>query len=475
VYLHYFDDAHPAQHRRRLRAALGAFAAGLAGLPAAPSAVPTAALEVFTSNNLLWPRAPSAFVASEQLGPYVRHLVERPPALPLLAVRAARRAVAANPEDRLAWLHLGQAYEALRDLTCERSAEGRLPPLAQLRNVQIVNALAQAVRLGPDIEAAHHELALLYGQQNALDQSLVHLREELRLARRAGARPGETAEEAAHRLELVERDVVRLTEELDRRRQTFDSGRRSLHGQPVAEARAAVALGLARQAVDEILLPSPANLLGREGVHLELMLLVSLGEAEKVRSILNEVATGAGKDWLPAFDIPAPPGPGGAPLYPVPYRWQGYGWLRVLAAGALGDYAPARGALRDIRGGLRAGHEQLKQELQRLKVGSLAMVPSVLSGPPAYLPAAFCARVLGPMAEKRAVLEEGQRYLFTQQADLCVLEALLALEQGAPEEARLALAEAQRLCTPAGGPAFAFGGGPIAGAYLPLLNVKYRR
>src|SRR5207248_5557810 len=116
-----------------------------------------------------------------------RHLGERSPALPLLAVRAARRAVAANPEDANAWLRLGQAYLLLRNLTCERSGEGLLPPLAQLRHVQVATALEQAVRLNPDHEAAHRALYELYGQRY-LDQALEHRREELRLSRRAGPR-----------------------------------------------------------------------------------------------------------------------------------------------------------------------------------------------------------------------------------------------------------------------------------------------
>jgi tetratricopeptide (TPR) repeat protein len=430
------------------------------------------ALQLYTSNALLWPRNPSGLVEREDLGPFFRQLADRPPALPLLAVRAARRAVAANPLDKVAWLSLGQAYKALRDQTCERSAQGRLPPLAQLRQVQIITALEQAVRLDPDLEPAHRALAQLYGEQNALDQALVHLREEFRLGRRAGARPGETAEESAHRLELLERDVVKVEEMVDQRRQVFAARARTLQGQRAAEASAAAGIGLARQAVDDILLPSPADLLGRDGIKLELTLLVSLGEAEKVRSILNAVAADAGRDWLPSFDLPAPPGPDGAPLYPVPYVWPGYGWLRVLEAGALGDYAQARGALRDMRGGLRAGDERRKQELQNLASASLVLFPSLLSGPMAYLPAALSTRILGPMGQKRAALEQGQRFLLTQQADLCVLEGLLALEQGATEDARSAFLEARRLCARPGGASYPFAGGPIADAYLRQLTVK---
>jgi hypothetical protein len=473
VYLHYFGDSYPGQHGRRLRASLGAFAASLAGLPAAPAALPTAALEVFTSNHLLWPRSPAAFVQAEQLGPYFRHLLERPPALPLLAVRAARRGAAANPEDRIAWLSLGQAYKALRDLTCERSAEGRLPPLTQLRNVQIITALAQAVRLDPDLEPAHHELARLYAEQNALDQALTHLREELRLARRAGARPGETAEEAAHRLELLERDVAKVAETVEQRREVFASRPAAPEAGRVAEARAALRLGLARLAADEVLLPTPAALLGADGVDMELDLLLSLGEAEKVRAILN-AGGDAGRGGLPSHDLPPPAGPGGAPLYPFPYRWPGYEWLRVLESAALGDYGVARATLREMRAGRRAGHERLLRQLQTLGAGNLATLPWLLSGPPVYLPA-FGAHTLARVAGDRAALQDNEPFLRAQEADLCVLEGLLALEQGVPEEARRAFAEAQRLCGPPAGPAVSFAGGPIAGAYLSLLGGAGRR
>src|SRR5262249_7242142 len=144
-----------------------------------------------SSRNLLVSEdAEPQFPVRDQLGPYFAPMMERPPALLLLAVRAARRAVAANPQDAHAPLRLGRASLLLRTLTCERSGEGMLPPLAQVRRVQIATALEQAVRLDPDQEAAHHELAMLYGGQNYLDQALEHQREELRLSRRAGPRPG---------------------------------------------------------------------------------------------------------------------------------------------------------------------------------------------------------------------------------------------------------------------------------------------
>src|SRR5262249_57799152 len=130
-------------------------------------AAPAAALQVVAAHHVLFPQGGAgSFLVRDQLGPYFAPLGQRSPALPLLAVRAARRAVAANPEDGNAWLRLGQAYVLLRDETCERSAHRERTPLAQLRQVQIATALEQALRLDPDLEAAHHELAHLYGESN---------------------------------------------------------------------------------------------------------------------------------------------------------------------------------------------------------------------------------------------------------------------------------------------------------------------
>src|SRR5262249_46295184 len=157
-------------------------APSLVGLPAQPTAVHQAAFQLVSSSNLLFPQNTTPqFRVRNELGPYFGHLVERSPALPLLTVRAARRAVAANPHDANAWLCLGQAYALLRDTTRERSAEGMLPPLVQVRHVQIVTALEQAVRLNPDLEGAHYELKFLYGQRNHLDVALEHQKEELRI------------------------------------------------------------------------------------------------------------------------------------------------------------------------------------------------------------------------------------------------------------------------------------------------------
>jgi tetratricopeptide (TPR) repeat protein len=469
LYLHYFHDSEARQQQRRLARSLGVCAASLAGLPAQGAGATLVALQLFSSRHLLLPTdGSSTFLVRDQLGPFFRHLVDRPPALPLLAVRAARRAVAADAPDSNAWLRLGQAYLLLRNATCERSAEGLLPPLAQLRFIQAVTALEQAVGLDPDLEAAHHELGYLYGESNALDMALEHRRAELRISRRAGVRRGETAEEWAHRLELLERDAARIEETIKGSRDKYDAASRSLQGKRVEQARVALQLGLARQAADDVLLPYPADLLGPPGIKLELEVLLSLGRADEVRAILSEEAMVGSKHVLPYYDIAAPRTPGGAPLYVLPYSLRSYEWLQTLAAAALGDYAEARLSLRALRAALQAGSERLKQQRQ-LERGGWQLVVGLFSSP-SPLPLLFSAQALGLSLQRKAALAATERDLGAQQADLCVLEGLLALEQGATDDARSAFLQAQRL-----GASTPFAAAPIVGGYLPRLLTAMRR
>ena len=470
VYLQYFNDI-AGLPPRRLRHSLAACAASLAGLPAQSSGVMGSALQIFESRNLLLPRDTQGFLVRDQLGPFFRHLADRSPALPLLAVRAARRAVSANPADSSAWLRLGQAYLALRDTTCERSAEGTLPPLAQLRYIQIVTAFEQAVQLDPNLEAAHNELGYMYGEANAIDRAFEHRRDELHLSRRAGPRAGETAEECAHRLELLERDVNKLAELLAEQRERYASASGAFQGQRVQLAQLALQLGLPRQAADDILLPSPAELLGLHGMKRELELLLSLGRADEVRAILRDKAMTANRYALPYFDLPGPNSLAGTGLYALPYHWPSYEWMDVLQAAAVGDYQQADLTLRSIRAGLAVGEHRMKQQVENLKRGDWELLGGVLSGPTPFLPV-FATWALDRSHQERAALGEGDRTLRAQQADLCVLEGLLALEQGVTDDARLAFVAARRLTGAESGTAVPFAGSPIAGVYLPELSVQ---
>jgi Flp pilus assembly protein TadD len=64
-------------------------------------------------------------------------------------VRAARRALAVNPDDAQAYEVLGESYLRLIRDTRERAWRSRLPQLVQIRHVQASAALNQAVLLNP--------------------------------------------------------------------------------------------------------------------------------------------------------------------------------------------------------------------------------------------------------------------------------------------------------------------------------------
>jgi hypothetical protein len=450
AFLGSFDGSEARRHRQRLEADQLGLVAGLAGLPAQPAEVFAVAFEL----------APSAPLIS----------TDRSPALPLLAVRAARRAVAADPEEAGAWLRLGQSYLRLSSATSEHSDEGSFPPLSQLRHTQIVTALEEALRLNPDLEDAHRELTSLYGRSNSLDLALEHRQEELRLTRRAGRRPGETEEAWADRLEQLEKDTARLERIVQDRRNRYAAGSRQMQGDRLQQAAGALRLGLPRLAAEEVLMPAPAEVLGLPGMKLELDLLLSLGRADDVRHTLAEEGVKAGKDKLPYNELPAPRGPGGAPLYSIPYHWPAYEWLQALEAAGVGDYAEAGEALRAIRAGLRVGHERLKARLRTFAPEEQLMLSGLLSGPLPFLPA-YAARRL---VEQRSALQAGESVLRAQQADLCVLEGLLALEQGATDDARTAFAEAERLGAPPAGPPAPYGGRAIAADYLRRLRLIRR-
>src|SRR5581483_5991587 len=103
----------------------------------------------------------AGFMASHDRGP--------PEAL-LLAVRAARRALAANPDDAGAFLLLGEAYLRLARQTREEGWQALLPGLAAVRHAQALTALEQAALRGPDLDEAHALLAQLYYEDGQMDR-----------------------------------------------------------------------------------------------------------------------------------------------------------------------------------------------------------------------------------------------------------------------------------------------------------------
>jgi tetratricopeptide (TPR) repeat protein len=382
---------------------------------------------------------------------------DAPPALALLAVRLARRALAANPEDANAYFALGQAYLALRDSTLEHGSEGRLPPLAVLRHVQIATALERALVLQPDLAEAHQILATIYEQQGFLDIALDHRNDQVRLARKAGPAAGEAPKAFADRLKQFEESAAVFETRVRTLQNEYAFRSVSLRGEPVQQAKLALRMGLPRQAVDEVLLAAPAELLGPEGIRLELELLLVLGQPERVKAALSGPEAEAHKGKLPPQVLPPPRQLFGGPLYTTNYVFPSYDWFGAVRAAAVGDYANVSRALTSLRAALQAAASEA-EELGRVGMGMGLQLLAPHTGV-TTLPAAWLASRPQWDAIALAATHDSLR---SQQADTLVLQALLLLEEGLPVAAQRLLDDAGAL-QPRPWP---FAGRPLAEYYL---------
>ena len=226
-----------------------------------------------------------------------------PPALLYLAVRAARRALAVNPNDAQACLVLGESYLRLLHGTRERVWGNALPQIVQLRYAQASAALNQAVSLKPDLAQAHLSLYRLYMETGCFDLALDHLQTYDKLAHATGV-PAEVPAE----------EIKALAKEVQNRNNAYTLQSNGLR--VVDRALAAMDRGLAGKARD-LLLESDVSAFGKAGATLELGLLLATGRPR---------------------DVIAWTGPEQQALLEDPVA---YHWLRAQATAATGNYALA--------------------------------------------------------------------------------------------------------------------------------------
>jgi hypothetical protein len=435
MYLRYFEDRARVERGH----ALAAYAAGVAGVAAGG---PPAAAEQVVFRLL-------------EAQPFLPGFHTRPPELPLLAVRAARRAVAANPEDVNAWLRLGQAYVTLRRATSERAAGGLSPLLGLLRHVQAATALEHALLLDPDLEAAHEALSVLYGERRLLDAALEHRRHVVRLVRR-GPQVGERPDEYRDRLNGEEVALRRLEQLVQDGMNQYGVRSRSLSGDPLGRAHLALNLGLARLALEDVLLRSEVVVFGGEGARLQLELMLTLGQAEAVRVRLDDPELRDSRAKLDVSLVPAAPLPG----YLTYHRMPAYEWLRFLQAAATGDYDLAEEAqdqlLRPLADRCRRGFGQMRRAVPFTLATELG-----LSAQPQNL---FLRLVMRAEGEQMARQLADLGFLASQRADLHVLGGLLAVERGTPAAALRSFDAAFAAASDRGPPAD-FATRPLASAY----------
>lgn len=367
--------------------------------------------------------------------------VNRSPALPLLAARAARTAVAASPADDTAWLWLAQATLFQAKATWEAEVGRGFPLLVHLRQAQMAAALVQAVVANPESVRGHEALANLYAERGFDDLAVRHLRERLRLTRQARPGPGDPPEAYENRLNQLTTGLEEAEHALQDAENRFLILTHGAAGDPLARARAAARLRMPGRAI-EILTTSHPDLYGAEGLRLLLELLVWTGQAADARALLERDEVRRNPDWLGAHEI----GGGEVQGRPWAYYFPAHDWFDLLAAAAAGRYVVAAGAVERLRARLQAQEGGSRRPTGLAAAGLLVKQAGLGAAPGTGWGLLWGNVQLRTFADFATYHD----MLAAQRADLHVVEALLHLERGATEAAADQLDAATRVYTEAG-------------------------
>ena len=386
-----------------------------------------------------------------------------PPSGSLLAIRAARGAIAAAPDDPVAQLRLGQAYLALTYTTREAVWADRSRLLAQLRHVQATCALERAVALAPDLEAAHALLVRIYAQRGMHDAALHHLREQVRILSHRRAEGT-----AAPRLRQLREELDAYETVVQDRRGQLALRSQGLGNAPLARANIALRLGLSRTALDDVLLPSTVVLFGVEGARLEMELLVMLGRTGRARQELDDDEFRLNQERLGVTELPG----NGFPNHPPVYRLPAYAWNRFLLAAADGDYRQAGESLEAIAARLKEERAARDRNAHLFLVRALAADVGLGAQPELWR---LYKLVAGDPSQVLRIVDQLNRTSTQVEADLRCLAGLLALERGLPEEAAEHFRAARALAGSQSAPDAGFPSEPLCRAYLGRLQDGARR
>jgi len=373
---------------------------------------PSSLLDPYGRLVLFRPRLPRAGQAVGSLPPFDQLALkfqerfrwqrdDTSPALLLLAVRAARRALAVNPADARAHLILGESYLHLLHHTRERAWGKRMSALVELRQAQASWALNQAVYLEPNSAQAHFSLAGLYQEMGYIDLALEHLRIYFKLVHEAGPSTGVSAEQFREQKMLDQNRLLQLAGAVEIRASAFAAESDGLR----VRDRAFLALkkGLARRARD-LLLESHVSAFGRKGMALELELLLSTGRAKEVG------------EWTDPEQRPA--------------LGTMYHWLRARAFAAAGDYAMAKDEcvpLGSAHGWKQGPRQLMARIIAQTVLDEQLAIPSLAHQVVRVLRHAEFQSGISAMAEN-----------LKQEANAGTLRGVLALEEGDVKEAKAA-------------------------------------
>jgi tetratricopeptide (TPR) repeat protein len=374
------------------------------------------------------------------LGEYVRAQDAGPPSALYLAIRAARRGLAENPDDARAWLALGEAYNNLNYRTREGARGRTVPHVYLIRQTQIAAALHRALKLKPSLEEQHHlhqRLFVFYRDQRFFEPAARHHREYLNCSRELGPLPGQ--EKAFNeQLERLEKDVKEWERGI---KNSQDQWEVQAANKPLLQKVViAMQMGLADTALNVLLQADPKDLHARPGspqmagATLEINLLLSLGRVEEVREAFsgikpeNQGVFGTN----PALGVPA------------------FQWAQVQMAAADGDYAAADKHLAEILE--HVGQDASPAEMMRLlgllkpregapplalgEMLGLSLGQLLLEVAPAAAGNFWQMRRVPPAYSQFGQTTGLAHSLRERQADLRTVRGWLALEAGRVDDAR---------------------------------------
>jgi tetratricopeptide (TPR) repeat protein len=375
---------------------------------------------------------------------YLMSCDESPPALLYLAIRAARKALALNPEDAHAYLVLGESYLRLIHATREKVWTRQFNELLQLRRAQAVSAFTKAVTLRPDLAEAHMGLGNLYRDLEYHDLALKHLRKHFELKLDRGPPPGKDLDQWTDEVQDFEDRLKGMTRDVERRQSNAEV---ASEGKPVLyKAEYAARQGLAGKALD-LLLESDISAFGTRGMGLEIELLLRTGQPERVR------------DWTgPELQTPVDPAD--------------YYWRRIQALAACGDYDRAIQTCDERYRLASVGPDNELIDFRRML--SMLVSHRVLNeyiGGTSLPGLVWMVRDRFGFVDRKDLAERAMH----NQADMKVLHGLLALEKGALKDAEINFREALSYWkdeqTAASGGGLEFRSRPVAQSYLSLMEL----
>src|SRR5439155_20267983 len=214
-----------------------------------------------------------------------------PPAAALLAVRAARRAVAENPQDVHAYLALANSLEFLWEAE-EQNWSRPGQELSQLRQIQRVAALRKALALATkpsDLIEIHSRLAIAYFQMGIIDLSSAHDNKALELLTAAGPNPKESQEDFQKRIDQF-KSIVKAREEgsqLEVQRSKYQLANRQSNSR-ARRASEAIQRRLYQDALKVLIDNDEAVDLEPNEARLALDLLIRVGRLDDARALETE-------------------------------------------------------------------------------------------------------------------------------------------------------------------------------------------